>query len=303
MHPSEQLRMDKEMHPLVREAIGKIERVYGCTVVHVATMGSRAWGFQSPESDHDIQFVYVFSKNRYAQLDPLPDTNIVFKLDEHLEFHGYELKQYLKLIRKSNTFPSELLWQANGFGPTEFIQELRKLSMVYFNRVPHWYNHSSIAFKEMQKVDESGLTDVKAFLYFARSLFTMMALEQQPDMRYLPLSLHSLIPSIVNLQDGIQSHVKYLMKMRNAGTRAMITPQIFTNMKHLLSERVAVPAPEVNASLDPVPLDKFFQAVLAERYFRLYPDTHRLYAEAPLELLKWELGQRANPIARTLRVE
>lgn len=281
------------------EVFHAVENIYGCKVIHAAVMGSRNWGFQSPDSDYDVHFIYVFPENRYMQLDNVPADNIVLKIDATTELHGYELKNYLKLIRKSNTFPSELLWSNGIMGHDDWVEELRKISKEYFNIVPHWNNHRGIAVNELTKVVDSQYTSIKPLLYAARSLLSCMLMEQKPGIRQLPLKLEHLLSQVANIPDGVYSHIKYLMKLRVQGSEtAMITPQIVNNMKFLWAELKFPAPPLVNASIDPRSLDKFLQDTLKRLYFPMPEYDNRLFPVSPLELVKHDLGLRDDPTPR-----
>ncbi|MFM8850941.1 MAG: DNA polymerase beta superfamily protein, partial [Cytophagales bacterium] len=63
--------------------------------------GSRAWGFPSPDSDYDVRFIYVHSKEYYLSVDEQRDV-IELPINDLLDINGWELRKALRLFKKSN---------------------------------------------------------------------------------------------------------------------------------------------------------------------------------------------------------
>ncbi len=57
------------MQAIIIEKLTEIERSENITILHAVESGSRAWGFASPDSDYDVRFFYVRSKEHYLRLD------------------------------------------------------------------------------------------------------------------------------------------------------------------------------------------------------------------------------------------
>lgn len=53
----------------INEKLDEIEKTEGVRILHAVESGSRAWGFASLDSDYDVRFVYVRSKEDYLRLD------------------------------------------------------------------------------------------------------------------------------------------------------------------------------------------------------------------------------------------
>ena len=51
------MQTQEEMNVLVSEKLAEIERDYDVTVLWAIESGSRAWGFESPDSDFDVRFI------------------------------------------------------------------------------------------------------------------------------------------------------------------------------------------------------------------------------------------------------
>ena len=85
----------------INEKLDEIERKEGVRILHAVESGSRAWGFASPDSDYDVRFIYVRSKEDYLRLDEPRDV-IEWQLDEVLDINGWDLKKALRQFAKGN---------------------------------------------------------------------------------------------------------------------------------------------------------------------------------------------------------
>ena len=57
------MQTQEEMIVLVPEKLAEIERDYGVKVLWAIESGSRAWGFESPDSDFDVRLMCDLSTN------------------------------------------------------------------------------------------------------------------------------------------------------------------------------------------------------------------------------------------------
>ena len=61
------------MKDIICEKIKEMEQLENIKVLHAVESGSRAWGFESPDSDFDVRFIYVRPKEFYLRLDKTRD--------------------------------------------------------------------------------------------------------------------------------------------------------------------------------------------------------------------------------------
>ena len=94
----------------VRHELDLLEEAEGARVLLAVESGSRAWGFESPDSDFDVRLVYVRPVEHYLRLDPVRDV-LEWRLDEVLDVSGWDLDKSLRLARGAN--PSFFEWLAS----------------------------------------------------------------------------------------------------------------------------------------------------------------------------------------------
>ena len=60
--------MNDTIHCEVHHRLDDIEREENVRIVYACESGSRAWGFASPDSDHDVRFLYVRPVDDYLSV-------------------------------------------------------------------------------------------------------------------------------------------------------------------------------------------------------------------------------------------
>jgi len=89
------------MKKRILQELDEIENKHGVKIIFACESGSRAWGFASEDSDYDVRFIYVHSKDWYLSIEKKRDV-IELPLDEVLDINGWDIRKSLRLLRKSN---------------------------------------------------------------------------------------------------------------------------------------------------------------------------------------------------------
>ena len=61
--------MDRDVQSEIQSAIQQIEESEGVRILLAVESGSRAWGFESSDSDYDVRFIYVHPPDWYLSID------------------------------------------------------------------------------------------------------------------------------------------------------------------------------------------------------------------------------------------
>ncbi|EID26118.1 nucleotidyltransferase domain protein [Streptococcus oralis SK1074] len=126
------MQTQEEVNVLVPEKLAEIERDYDVTVLWAIESGSRAWGFESPDSDFDVRFIYRQKQDFYLRLNDQRDV-IELPIDDTWDVSGWDLDKTLKLLYKSNPTLFEWLQSPIVYQQTDFIERLRPLANQYFS--------------------------------------------------------------------------------------------------------------------------------------------------------------------------
>lgn len=117
----------------ILDLIGRIEAEEGVRVLFACEAGSRAWGFESEDSDYDVRYVYVRPISEYLRLMPprdVIDTPTTCSIDAV----GFDIRKFLSLMRKSN--PSVYEWLGSHivyYEDRTFSQEIDRVYPVCFS--------------------------------------------------------------------------------------------------------------------------------------------------------------------------
>lgn len=156
------------METKILEKLIEIEKEKGIEILFAVESGSRAWGFESPDSDYDIRFVYKHKLDWYLNLIEKSDT-IEFMTEDDLDGSGWDLRKTLRLLNKSNA--SFLGWLYSPIvyrSDEDFLEELKSLAKGSFNPIAgfHHYHNMCKIFEEKLTTDD--LT-IKGYFYAIRT--------------------------------------------------------------------------------------------------------------------------------------
>ena len=144
----------------------------GTKVLFAVESGSRAWGFASPDSDYDVRFVYKHDVDWYLGLSERRRETIEVS-DGDLDMVGWDLRKYLRLMRKSNPSvmewlqcPRYVVWSGLAMGRLERLAErcfsARSLAFHYAGMARE-NDHEFLRIKEPR---------LKKYLYVVRALLS-----------------------------------------------------------------------------------------------------------------------------------
>ena len=188
------------------EEIEEKEKVH---IIHAVESGSRAWGFESPDSDYDVRFIYVRPAEYYLRLDDTRDV-IEWQLDETLDINGWDIQKMLRLLYKSN--PTVFEWNNSPivYKTTPQWQKISSVINDYFISKHGIYHYLSTAkgnYREYLKGEEVRL---KKYFYVLRPLLACRwiidrdcpppMLFEELTAAYLPQDIRPAVDSLLEIK-------------------------------------------------------------------------------------------------------
>jgi uncharacterized protein len=93
----------------ILKRLGKVEAEHGVRILFAVESGSRAWGFDSPDSDYDVRFVYVHEPRWYHAVDLEERRDVIeYPIVDDIDLNGWDARKALRLFWKSN--PAFVEW-------------------------------------------------------------------------------------------------------------------------------------------------------------------------------------------------
>ncbi len=165
-----------EMRQEIINELKEIEKREHVKIIYAIESGSRAWGFESIDSD-------------YLCLDEKSDV-IELPIDEVFDISGWDIKKALKLLYKSN--PSLLEWFASPivYKETKEASYIREVIPLYFSQKKLYCHYKRMA-KTHLKYMNIEKVPVKKYLYILRCILSSQYIihnKKQPPIkrRYKP---------------------------------------------------------------------------------------------------------------------
>ena len=250
--------VDGYVRNIILNELKELEKKANIKILFAVESGSRAWGFESKDSDYDVRFVYVRPLEWYMSISKRKNTLEVM-INEDLDFAGWDLNKAVELLAKSNPPLGE--WLNSSIVYTEkdnIIAEFDKLFDKYLRENALVYHYLSMASKDMETLREKREIKLKKYFYMLRSLLAskwVMLYHEKP-----PILLSELLTLVKN--EAIQREVDKLLEIKKAGDEStkivgneIINEFIFDTKKEV--EKMVKEIPN-SKNTDLKFLDKFF---------------------------------------------
>lgn len=127
----------------IKNKLAEIEVTENVKVIMAVESGSRAWGFESPDSDYDVRFIYARKPEDYIRLNPVRDV-IEWQLDDVYDVSGWDLQKALRLMHGSNPALHEWCNSPIVYMENEFAKSLRELAAECFLPKKALYHYISM---------------------------------------------------------------------------------------------------------------------------------------------------------------
>ncbi|CYU68462.1 nucleotidyltransferase domain-containing protein [Streptococcus suis] len=163
------MHSQEEMMILVPQKLREIEEKYDVEVLWAVESGSRAWGFESPDSDFDVRFIYKRKAQDYLKLTPERDV-IELPIDDTWDVNGWDLDKTLRLLAKSNPTLFEWLHSPIVYHRTDFVEKLAPLLETCLSEERMMYHYLSTAKGQMSKYLSGELVNPKKYFYALRPI-------------------------------------------------------------------------------------------------------------------------------------
>lgn len=207
----------------IKKELFRLETQHEIKILLAVESGSRAWGFESRDSDWDVRYVYIHPLDWYLRIDEGKDSQDEI-LPNEIDLAGWELKKALKLFRKSN--PPMLEWLRS---PIVYLEQfstagnLREMSGKFFSPKSCMYHYLSMAKNNFREFLQKDSVKSKKYFYVLRPVLACDWIKETNTMP--PMEFQTLVDSQVK-DEKIRLEIAELLKRKMAGEELKEEPKI-----------------------------------------------------------------------------
>lgn len=196
-----------------------IERKFGVKILYAVESGSRAWGFESADSDWDVRFIYVHRPEWYFCIKKQRDV-IEHIFGDNVDLAGWELRKALEMVRRGNPQVFEWLNSPKIYYADEvFLQRIGSVAPLYFNPLKAMYHYTRIYQKYNERYLQNGCYTAKRFLYYLRGVLACCWIELNYTLP--PVAFSQLVDAVV--EDSEQkSKIERLIELKKCGNEGTV---------------------------------------------------------------------------------
>lgn len=211
----------------IKKELVRLESQYNIKILYAVESGSRAWGFASTDSDWDVRYIYIHHLDWYLQIDDKKDSREEI-LPNNIDLAGWELKEALRLFRKSN--PPLLEWLKS---PIVYLQQfstadrLRNLTKEYFNPKSCLHHYLHMAEGNYKNYLQKNSVRLKKYFYVLRPILACEWIKETDTMA--PTEFYKLLDQVADSR--VKAEIHSLLARKLTGEELKEEPPI-----HILND-------------------------------------------------------------------
>lgn len=246
----------------IKSCLTELENDEQVRVLYACESGSRAWGFESTDSDYDVRFIYVRAKDWYLSIDEKRDV-IERPLSDEIDLSGWDLRKALRLLRKSNPpllewLQSPIVYLKHGLTTARLQREVQTFYSPT-SCMHHYLHMASGNFKDYLKKE---IVWRKKYFYVLRPVLACLWIEKNKGP--VPMEFQRLIDAILT-PGPLLTELNWLIAAKRAGAELDDGPRIEVINQFLETEisRLETSVPQTSEQRDQTGrLDQLFREIL-----------------------------------------
>jgi len=257
--------MNRSIVQRIESELDKLASEEGVCILYACESGSRAWGFESADSDYDVRFIYLRPPAWYLRVMPSQDV-IERPIDGSLDVSGWDLRKALQLLRKSN--PPLMEWLTSPIIYREVpaaVVVLRRIAPAFYSPAACHYHYLHMAEGNYREYLRGQDVWLKKYFYVLRPVLACRWIEQ--GLGIVPMAFDELVERVID-DASLVAAIRGLVERKKAGEELDRGPRIPAISDFLDAEIVRLTAkatlPATRSSTDL--LDEAFVTCLTHVY-------------------------------------
>jgi predicted nucleotidyltransferase len=211
----------------INARLSSIAQEHNLRILYAAEVGSRAWGFNSEESDYDVRFVYVRPPDDYITIEGydglVMDENTGLPRTGKFDFVGWDLTKLLGLAFKSNPqvlewFNSPTIYTKDDAVAGHLVLMVARLFCPVTARRYYWSMASRNNLHYFTGRAHEGQRRLEKYLHTIRALLMIYWLERFP-VPSIPIEFTKLINAVSDvIPTSVLDATTKLLNDKMAGT-------------------------------------------------------------------------------------
>lgn len=234
--------------PVRTEILSRVhaaEAEHRVRVLLAVESGSRAWGFESPNSDFDARFIYVHDRDWYLSIDDQRDV-IEYPIVDDIDLNGWELRKALRLFRSSN--PAFVEWIQSPIvyleqGP--FAAACRSLLPEVYSCLRGIHHYRSMAKTNYRGYLRESLVPLKKYFYVLRPLLSVRWLQAYG--RPAPIEFDKLL-HLIDDQPELIADIHELLARKRSSPEMGLAPKVASIQQFIEAELQSLEAQKLEPS-------------------------------------------------------
>ncbi len=205
-----------DIHTQIQRQLTQLERDHGVSVLYACESGSRAWGFESTDSDFDVRFIYVRPSDWYVSIDLETRRDVIeLPIDDELDINGWDARKALQLFRKTNPpliewLFSPIVYRENGW----LANRMRQLAPEIYNFTSARYHYYHMAARNFREYLRGETVIRKKYLYVLRPLLAVNWIEN--GLGIVPTEFDRLVSETVS-DITLNAEITELLQLKRSG--------------------------------------------------------------------------------------
>jgi len=207
----------------IQNRLSGIEEEHKIEIIYAVESGSRAWGFESTDSDYDVRFIYRHSVDWYLSIVPGRDV-IEYPIIDDFDYSGWDIKKTLFLLNKSN--PVLFEWMRSPVIYKKYkpaYDLLNSASKEFFSTISSIYHYLYMAkgnYREYLKKDQ---VRTKKYFYVLRPILACMWIKEfnEPP----PMEFEKLL-SLISSEQSLLKEILALLDRKRRGVELGVEKRI-----------------------------------------------------------------------------